>query len=1545
MAWKLGISTKSGTEAAIDVCDYFTNEESCGSVSGLSTNQDNQYTQLRKSVMNGDVRSVESIIKSQNDNKWNIDMAAEEGSNLLFLACQLGHKKIVELLFKAGADGMTASCSCLISAINGGHIEVVQCILNSVPELIQHSTLEHWTPLHAACINGHIDIVKLLLFYEYPDHILKSYRRDFDDDSWECRLAFDPNTQDVTGQTSMYVSCLLGNISLISTLLSWKVRYVRTSTIGTDDEEEKFHCPFLLNKLCGAPRETALLASVRGGYTGVVKLLLQNGADPNTYSKPVDDQSIIELSNSPIAEAARQKFYEIIEILLENGASDSSNTALSIAVANNDDYILGRLLSVSCYADPEFKINKKKMLNAFESNIGRKSDSNVTYSNLYPVNGVIVNWHFSNCQLPYIKEQWLTAAAKHCNPNLMVTASMKSNVLGAITRIDLSHNSLTTIPSEIFYLCSLRYLNLSQNKLETLPQESATFDCPFLEEIYLQNNKLDEIPARYFLFPELKTLDVSNNKIQKLPKEMWKALNLRDLNVAFNLLRSFPLNIYSRIEFVNLFQDQQPESPMEIQRTKSFNDSEPVVNSKRQKLMKLDMKHLPIWIDNLEITENDLSFSSLDCGQLQLTNLNIANNLFTSIPASLPCLAPNLTRLNISYNSLRTMGYVTSYPASLRQLDLSHNEITCWPSLPRLTSSDPHLMCYNIDCSRSECSCNLSLSRTEHVEDVSRSLRNVVLKSVCQHRKHLRLESLRTLILSDNSLSRIQLTTDDIELTDTEENDWNIVGTSKVRLMFPNLSMLDISNNCLKVGQIGDVVTVTSIACCKFKEIPSNLYELSNLSVLNISGNIDITDLPANMGLLSRLWNLNTKGCSIQGPLHSMIESGKYKTMDIIGYLKSIFEDAKAYARMKLMVVGVQGIGKTSLLELLRQESTVKNKKGADHWTRRMGNSTSKSEKYSNISTVGVDISDWVCEKKVKGTSQHGPVVFRTWDFGGQKEYYTTHQYFLSKRSLYLVVWRISDGKQGLTAILQWLSNIQARAPNSPVIIVGTHYDEIGVSISVEEAQQLQQTIRERFIVVMDSEKLGLPKVLDSIEVSCKTKYNIPVLANLIYDAAFSLRLPGSKELMLYQKVPSTYLALEDVISNICYQFKSSGTDPVLNFEGYKHLVTQEMLYNNYKTFRDTEELHQATMFLHDNGVILHYDDATLRDLYFLDPQWLCDVLAHVVTIREINPFARNGLMKIDDLQHIFKSSSAIAKNQYSYIVTLLNKFEVALSWDSRTLLIPSLLPDAEKSANEVVIKVSQKSFQQSKSYSSENDLLSYSISFERQDKSITRLLLMSYFPSGFWSRLITRILADDQIVNAIGKIYTTPRNSDQIFKISDMKWQLWQCGIALYLQDNLIFRLHEVSMQCEHSIFRQPNINFALKHDDNWSPIAISKSCLMEIFFPMNVLCVSASDDSGKSVRTTKHEISVQNLTQILSICVDHIDILLEDWYPTLGTRFVHTSEGRFLVTRLIPCPKCFSIVSSGKPQTPDQVSLNESLCLLRKLRPRLRPCQPEQW
>ena len=54
-------------------------------------------------------------------------------------------------------------------------------------------------------------------------------------------------------------------------------------------------------------------------------------------------------------------------------------------------------------------------------------------------------------------------------------------------------------------------------------------------------------------------------------------------------------------------------------------------------------------------------------------------------------------------------------------------------------------------------------------------------------------------------------------------------------------------------------------------------------------------------------------------------------------------------------------------------------------------------------------------------------------------------------------------------------------------------------------------------------------------------------------------------------------------------------------------------------------ELEQAVRFLHDNGTMLHFEDPLLNDFYFVDPQWLCDMLAHIVTVREINPFIRDG--------------------------------------------------------------------------------------------------------------------------------------------------------------------------------------------------------------------------------------------------------------------------------------------------------------------------------
>lgn len=78
-----------------------------------------------------------------------------------------------------------------------------------------------------------------------------------------------------------------------------------------------------------------------------------------------------------------------------------------------------------------------------------------------------------------------------------------------------------------------------------------------------------------------------------------------------------------------------------------------------------------------------------------------------------------------------------------------------------------------------------------------------VYLNLCCHKKHLRLESLKTLILADNLLTKIQLSTDDITtFSETEDTEWTNIGITKLRLLYPNLSMLDVSNNCLKVREI-----------------------------------------------------------------------------------------------------------------------------------------------------------------------------------------------------------------------------------------------------------------------------------------------------------------------------------------------------------------------------------------------------------------------------------------------------------------------------------------------------------------------------------------------------------------------------------------------------------------------------------------------------------------------------------------------------------------------------------------------------------------------
>lgn len=60
----------------------------------------------------------------------------------------------------------------------------------------------------------------------------------------------------------------------------------------------------------------------------------------------------------------------------------------------------------------------------------------------------------------------------------------------------------------------------------------------------------------------------------------------------------------------------------------------------------------------------------------------------------------------------------------------------------------------------------------------------------------------------------------------------------------------------------------------------------------------------------------------------------------------------------------------------------------------------------------------------------------------------------------------------------------------------------------------------------------------------------------------------------------------------------------------------------------DRSEIEQAIKFLHECGVILHYSDlqTKLSELYFLDPEWLCTLMAHVITLKHISFVDNKGV-------------------------------------------------------------------------------------------------------------------------------------------------------------------------------------------------------------------------------------------------------------------------------------------------------------------------------
>lgn len=114
----------------------------------------------------------------------------------------------------------------------------------------------------------------------------------------------------------------------------------------------------------------------------------------------------------------------------------------------------------------------------------------------------------------------------------------------------------------------------------------------------------------------------------------------------------------------------------------------------------------------------------------------------------------------------------------------------------------------------------------------------------------------------------------------------------------------------------------------------------------------------------------------------------------------------------------------------------------------------------------------------------HKEYLFKVWDFGGQEDYYATHQVFLSTLALYILVWNMTEQLDGVQQLEGWLDTISARSPGTSLVIVGTHLDKIRKDRERYGASYVTD-MHERVKEVVSQAKYSRINVTAIKEVSC----------------------------------------------------------------------------------------------------------------------------------------------------------------------------------------------------------------------------------------------------------------------------------------------------------------------------------------------------------------------------------------------------------------------------------------------------------------------------
>lgn len=383
----------------------------------------------------------------------------------------------------------------------------------------------------------------------------------------------------------------------------------------------------------------------------------------------------------------------------------------------------------------------------------------------------------------------------------------------------------------------LKRLSLFANNFTTIPQ--AILDCHALEELYLADNPLKNLPPEINQLSELRHLDISDTKIvyisplwfpkleilaiedqeqRRIPNYIFELRSLRKLSLASNNIRNISPKLLQLQDLTQLDLSYNKRLERTVQ-----------VLSKLSNLRELRLDGL-YW---------DATSMALDLNKLSnLTYLSIQVNQFQDIPTEILQLT-GLTTLDFGHNQLHKIPKAIEQLKDLCYLYLGHNHIKKLPkSIKKLTQLRVLDLCSNPISDKEITKLKRWLPHTEILTDdnyeapeasEAPELENEQEPTpkkedkllVAQVQKILQKE-LKNPLKTTFSSALMQKSLDDLPLS--------------VMRQFSNLNILLLNSNL-------------------FKEIPEAVYHLPKLNTLNLSYN-KITHIPDRIAELSTLKDL-----------------------------------------------------------------------------------------------------------------------------------------------------------------------------------------------------------------------------------------------------------------------------------------------------------------------------------------------------------------------------------------------------------------------------------------------------------------------------------------------------------------------------------------------------------------------------------------------------------------------------------------------------------------------------------------------------------------